>query len=51
MPATVEWRGSGNRVAVALPSTNACTFSTETFSSLAMNARIRDGQSTPAMPP
>ena len=32
------------------PSTNAWTFSTETFSSIAMNVRIRAESSTPAMP-
>ena len=50
MPATVEYRGSGTIVSPWPPSTNAWMFSTETFSSIAMNVRMRAESSTPAMP-
>ena len=50
MPATVEKRGSGTMVSPWPPSTKAETFSTETFSSIAMKVRMRAESSTPAMP-
>ena len=50
IPATVEYRGSGTIVSPWPPSTNAWTFSTDTFSSIAMNVRMRAESSTPAMP-
>ena len=42
--------GSGTIVSPWPPSTNAWMFSTDTFSSIAMNARMRAESSTPAMP-
>ena len=50
IPATVERRGNGTIVSPWPPSTNAWTFSTDTFSSAAINARMRAESSTPAMP-
>ncbi len=50
IPATVEYRDSGTIVSPCPPSTNAVTFSTETFSSCAMNVRNRAESSTPAIP-
>jgi hypothetical protein len=50
MPATVEKRGSGTMVSPCPPRTNAETFSTDTFNSMAMKVRIRAESSTPAMP-
>ena len=50
MPATVVKRGSGTIVSPWPPSTNDETFSTDTFSSIAMNVLMRAESSTPAMP-
>ena len=50
IPATVERRGNGTIVSPWPPSTNAWTFSTDTFSSAAINARMRAESSTPAIP-
>ena len=49
-PATVEYRGSGTIVSPWPPRTNECTFSTETFSSIAMNVLMRAESSMPAIP-
>jgi hypothetical protein len=50
MPATVEKRGSGTIVSPWPPSTNECTFSTDTLSSIATKVLMRAESSTPAMP-
>ena len=50
IPATVEKRGRGTMVSPCPPRTKAWVFSTDTFSSMAMNARKRAESSTPAMP-
>ncbi len=50
MPETVEYRGRGTIVSPWPPSTKALVFSTETPSSMAMNARMRAESRTPAIP-
>ena len=50
MPDTLDSRTIGTMVSPWPPSTTAVTFSTETFSSAAMNVRNRAVSSTPAMP-
>ena len=50
MPAQVEYRGSGTIVSPWPPSTNAVTFSTETFNASARKHRMRAESRTPAMP-
>ena len=50
IPATVEYRGSGTISSPWPPSTKACVFSTLTFNSMAMKARMRALSKMPACP-